>query len=169
MISITRLVARSLDSVSRCIGKTGPGHLQKARWGEVEAYFYLRSLGYRVVARNCRANGGHGEIDLIGWDDGALCFIEVKTHSQQELTPWEIAVDAEKVSNVRGVARRYVRQLHGDGPLYCRFDVVSVVLGTDGRGPMIRLHKGAFGWRPGRSRAEAESSGRASWLWWRRT
>ena len=169
MISITRLVTRSLDRVSRYLGKTGPEHLQTARWGEVEAYFYLRSLGYRVVARNFRASGGHGEIDLIGWDDGALCFIEVKTHSQPGLMPPEMAVDEKKKSDIRDVARRYVQQLSGDAPPYCRFDVVSVVLGKDGRGPMIRLHKGAFGWRPGRYRAEAESGERASWLWWRRT
>ena len=50
--------------------------------GEMEAYFYLRSLGYRIVAKNYRSARDHGEIDLIGWDEGVLCFVEVKTHSK---------------------------------------------------------------------------------------
>ena len=161
MISITRLVARSLNSVSRYIGKKGPEHLQTARWGEVEAYFYLRSLGYRIVARNFRSKSEHGEIDLIGWDDGALCFIEVKTHTEVGLVPPEMAVDAARKSHIRAVARRYVRQLRGDGMPHCRFDVVSVVLGNDHRGPMIRLHKGAFGWTPRRVQVGTESRGQA--------
>jgi len=161
MISITRLVARSLNSVSRYIGKTGPEHLQTARWGEVEAFFYLRSLGYRIVARNFRTRGEHGEIDLIGWDDGALCFIEVETLTEVGLAPPEMAVDAAKKSHIRGVARRYVRQLRGDDAPYCRFDVVSVVLGNEHRGPTIRLHKGAFAWTPRRSQFGANLRGQA--------
>ncbi|HZD31179.1 MAG TPA: YraN family protein [Candidatus Angelobacter sp.] len=113
----------------------------------MEAYFYLRSLGYQIVARNFRAPGDHGEIDMIGWDDGVLCFVEVKTHSRKGLVPPEIAVDTAKRSHIRSVARRYVRQLRTDHSPVCRFDVVSVVLGDHDRGPYIRLHKGAFSWR----------------------
>jgi putative endonuclease len=146
MIWLTQLVARSLNTASRYIGTSLPGHLGTARWGEMEAYFYLRSLGYRIVARNFRSARDHGEIDIIGWDDAVLCFIEVKTHSQPGLVPPEVAVDASKRSHVRSVARRYIRQLQLEGPPSCRFDVVSVVLGDGHRGHQIRLHKGAFGW-----------------------
>lgn len=116
----------------------------------MEAYFYLRSLGYRIVARNFRTSKDHGEIDLIGWDDGVLCFVEVKTHSHVGLVPPEVAVDTDKRAHIRSVARRYVRQLKSDGPPSCRFDVVSVVLGDENRGPTIRLQKAAFSWRTGR-------------------
>ena len=82
MLWLTRLVARSLGAASRHFRRCVPEHLRTARCGEMEAYFYLRSLGYRIVAKNFRSARDHGEIDLIGWDEGVLCFIEVKTHSQ---------------------------------------------------------------------------------------
>ncbi len=144
---LTQLVARTLRHAAGLFGESLPEHLATARQGETEAYFYLRSLGYRIVAKNFRAKGEHGEIDLIGWDDGKLCFIEVKTHSRAGLVPPEIAVDTDKRSHIRAVARRYVRQMRSERPPACRFDVVSVVLEDRERGPQIRLHKGAFAWR----------------------
>ena len=144
---LTQLVARALRQAAQLLGGSLPVHLTTAQWGETEAYFYLRSLGYRIVAKNFRAKGEHGEIDLIGWDDGKLCFIEVKTHSRPGLVPPEIAVNTDKRSHIRAVARRYVRQMRSERPPACRFDVVSVVLEGRNDGPQIRLHKGAFAWR----------------------
>jgi len=143
---LTQILARSLGAASGYFGSRLPPHLATARCGEMEAYFYLRSLGYRIVARNFRAARDHGEIDMIGWDDGVLCFVEVKTHSRTGLVPPEVAVDTAKRSHIRSVARRYVRQLRLERIPTCRFDVVSVILGEQ-RGPQIRLHKGAFRWR----------------------
>jgi putative endonuclease len=168
MVWFTRLVARSLGAASQYLGKPGPEHLETARCGEMEAYFYLRSLGYRIVAKNFRTPHEHGEIDMIGWDDGVLCFIEVKTLTKVTLAPPEMAVDAEKKQHIRSVARRYVRRLRGDRPPPCRFDVVSVVLGDDQHGPTIRVHKGAFAWKVARvSDYEAYASGNSR-RWWRR-
>lgn len=147
MVWLTRFVTRSLSAASQYFGKPSPEHLDTARCGEMEAYFYLRSLGYRIVAKNFRTPRDHGEIDMIGWDDGVLCFVEVKTLTKVTLAPPERAVDAEKKKHIRSVARRYVRQLRSDRLPSCRFDVVSVVLGDDRHGPTIRLHKGAFAWR----------------------
>lgn len=149
MIWLIRRVALFLGAASEHFRSARPGHLHTARCGEMEAYFYLRSLGYRIVAKNYRSARDHGEIDIIGWDEGVLCFVEVKTHSKLGMVPPEIAVDAAKKSHIRSVARRYVRQLRADRPPTCRFDVVSVVLGERGRGPTIHLHKGAFSWKSG--------------------
>ncbi len=146
MFSFTQFVTRTLMKVSHFF-RPGTEHLETARWGEVEAYFYLRSLGYRIVARNFRTAFEHGEVDMVGWDDGALCFIEVKTHARSGLVPPEMAVDAAKRHHIRAVARRYLRKLRLDRPPACRFDVVSVVLGSANEGPVIRLHKGAFRWK----------------------
>ena len=44
-----------------------PDHLRTGRKGEEAAYFYLRKLGYVMVARNFRSPDRRGEIDLIGW------------------------------------------------------------------------------------------------------
>lgn len=105
-----------------------PKHLAIARRGETEAYLYLRNRGYRIVAKNVRAPHNRGEIDLIGWDHGVLCFVEVKTHAHAGLVPPEMAVDRDKKEHILAVARRYVRQLPGDKSSPCRFDIVSVVL-----------------------------------------
>lgn len=166
MVWFTRLVARSLGAASQYLGKPAPQHLETARLGEVEAYFYLRSLGYRIVAKNFRALHEHGEIDLIGWDDGVLCFVEVKTLSKVGLAPPEIAVDADKKQHIRAVARRYVRRLRSDRPPPCRFDVVSVVLGNEDRGPTIRLYKGAFSWRVAHVADRETYAGTSRARWW---
>src|SRR5215470_10044102 len=106
MVWFTRLVASSLGAASQYLGRQIPEHLDTAHSGEMEAYFYLRSLGYRIVAKNFRTPHEHGEIDMIGWDDGVLCFIEVKTLTKVTLAPPEMAVDAEKKQHIRSVARR---------------------------------------------------------------
>src|ERR1700675_2003714 len=114
MIWIARLMARSMGTASQYFRRSLPEHIHTARLGEMEAYFYLRSLGYRIVAKNYRSARDHGEIDIIGWDEGVLCCVEVKTHSRIGLVPPEVAVDAAKKSHIRSVARRYVRQLRTD-------------------------------------------------------
>jgi putative endonuclease len=99
-------------------------HYQTGRRGELAAYFYLRRLGYTMVARNFRSPRCHGEIDLIGWDDDVLCFVEVKTRTTLDVKPGEAAVDRRKRRQIAAVAREYVRRF----PPSCqwRFDVVSV-------------------------------------------
>ena len=153
---------------SRHFGRKEPEHLVTARRGEMEAYFYLRELGYRIVAKNFRTPHNRGEIDLIGWDQGALCFVEVKTHAQPGMVPPEMAGDAAKKTHILSVAKRYVRRLPGDKRPACRFDIVSVVLGDDRSKPTLRLFKGAFSWntnrRPQRERYDWYDRKR----WWRR-
>ena len=52
-----------------------------------------------------------GDVDLIGWDGDVLCFVEVKTRTQRDSTPAESAVDEDKRSVVRDLARAYLRTL----------------------------------------------------------
>jgi len=168
MISFTRLVGRFLSNASRHFGKTEPEHLVTARRGEMEAYFHLREQGYRIVARNFRAPHSRGEIDLIGWDDGVLCFVEVKTHAQPGIVPPEMAVDTAKKRHILSVARRYVRRLPGAKRPSCRFDIVSVVLGDDRSKPAIRLYKAAFSWGSGRHAEREPYVACDRKHWWRR-
>src|SRR5664279_6016034 len=109
MIWLIRQVARLLGAASEHLHSASPEHLHTARHGEMEAYFYLRSLGYRIVAKNYRSARDHGEIDIIGWDEGVLCFVEVKTHSKLGMVPPEIAVDAAKKSHIRSVSYTHLR------------------------------------------------------------
>jgi putative endonuclease len=125
--SFTRIIVRSLDWLAARIlpPESGPRHLRTGRLGEEEAYFYLRKLGYTVVARNFRSSRCRGEIDLIAWDkDGVLCFIEVKTRTTSAVKPPEAAVDRHKRREIAAVARAYLRRV----PPSCqwRFDIVSV-------------------------------------------
>src|SRR5579871_5409139 len=87
--------------------------------GETYAYWYLRRHGYVLVARNFTVPDLKGEVDIIGYDGGVLAFVEVKTRTIREQThlPFaasvqstpEQAVNSEKRSNLRRVARRVMR------------------------------------------------------------
>ena len=86
------MALKSLDSAARLLPvRRQAQHLVTGRRGEEEAYFYLRSLGYVMVARNFRSARRRGEIDLIGWEGDILCFIEVKTRSSHSVAPAEAA------------------------------------------------------------------------------
>jgi putative endonuclease len=99
-------------------------HHRTGRRGEEAAYFHLRKVGYTMVARNFRSPRCRGEIDLIGWEDDVLCFVEVKTRTTRDIKPGVAAVDRHKRREVAAVVREYLRRL----PPSCqwRFDVVSV-------------------------------------------
>jgi putative endonuclease len=119
-----------------------PPHQRTGKRGEEAAYFYLRRLGYVMVARNFRSPRCRGEIDLIGWDGDVLCFIEVKTRTSREVASAEAAVDRHKRHEIALVAREYLRR----SPLTCqwRFDVVSVYYDrSHGRQPEIDVFRNA--------------------------
>jgi putative endonuclease len=114
-----------------------PGHLRTGRRGEEAAYFYLRKLGYVMVARNFRSPNRRGEIDLIGWHKDILCFVEVKTRTTRDVKPAEAAVDRDKRRDLLDVAREYLRHL----PPSCqwRLEVISVYYDQDSNQPLIEL------------------------------
>lgn len=132
---ITQLVLRLLDRLapeSPGPANTTPGRRVGER-GEEDAYFYLRRLGYVMVARNYRSPRHHGEIDLIGWDHEVLCFIEVKTRTTHDVKTAEAAVDREKRRAFRKVVGDYLKSLprrkFPERPPW-RFDVLTVYYGA---------------------------------------
>jgi len=146
MTWLLRLMMRALQAMQRVMPRQRTAHLQTGSQGEAEAYLFLRSQGYRVVATNFRVPKNRGEIDLIAWDGETLCFVEVKTRTGEGLTPPEAAVDAAKRSHIRTVARGYLRRLPPDQQPPCRFDVVSVTYMPGESRPKLKLIKGAFRW-----------------------
>jgi putative endonuclease len=115
--------------------------------GETYAYWFLRSKGYVMVARNFMTPGVKGEIDIVGYDGPTLAFVEVKTRSASDdgaehLRP-EDAVTNEKQRNVSRIAQRF-RLAHRVDTANCRFDVIAIETRT-GAPPVIRLHKGVLG------------------------
>src|SRR5215470_17929248 len=123
---LTHAVILSLDWLNSKlpVSNEGPVHLHTGRRGEEDTYFYLRRLGYIMVARNFRSPRRRGEVDLIGWDKNVLCFIEVKTRTTHDVKPAEAAVDRDKQRGLAAVADEYLR--HSAQPCEWRFDVVSV-------------------------------------------
>jgi putative endonuclease len=113
--------------------------------GETYAYWYLRSLGYTLVARNFRSPGLKGEIDIVGYDGPVLAFVEVKTRAAddpKQPRP-EDAVNWEKRRNLARMARQFLRLRNADSAP-CRFDVLAIEA-RPGVHPVVRLHKAAFG------------------------
>ena len=53
--------------------------LQLGVRGETHAYWYLRRLGYIVVARNFMPARAKGELDLVGYDGDTLAIVDVRT------------------------------------------------------------------------------------------
>jgi putative endonuclease len=117
-------------------------HHRTGKPGEEAAYVHLRTLGYTMVARNFRSPRSRGEIDLIGWEDDVLCFVEVKTRTTRDVKAGVAAVDRHKRREVAAVARESLRRL----PPSCqwRFDMVSVYYGTSKASqPLIEVFRNA--------------------------
>jgi putative endonuclease len=141
---ITHAAVRALDWVAERTLPVDdvPVHQQTGRRGEEDAYFYLRRMGYVMVARNFRSPRRRGEIDIIGWDKDVLCFIEVKTRTTRDVKPAEAAVDRDKQRGLTAVADEYLR--HAAPSCRWRFDVVTVHYEHQSSQPLIELFRNAF-------------------------
>ena len=141
---LTQAAVRALDWVAERTlpAEDIPAHQRTGRRGEEAAYFYLRRLGYVMVARNFRSSRRRGEIDLIGWDKNVLCFIEVKTRTTHDVKPAEAAVDRDKQRGLSAVADEYLR--HVAPSCRWRFDVVTVYYERRSSQPSIELFRNAF-------------------------
>jgi len=111
------------------------------RWGEKRCENFLRSNGYKFVARNysCKT----GEIDLIFFSEsGSVVFVEVKTRQDEQMAQAQEAVNYKKQQSLVKSSRFFLEQYNiKDRPL--RFDVVAVVPGKSGK-EQIRHYKNAF-------------------------
>ena len=89
--------------------------------GEARAAAWLERAGYRIVARNVRADGV--EIDLVVRRGTLIAFVEVKTRRGRGYGAGEEAVDARKRARLRHGAVAWLHE-HGRGNSRVRFDVV---------------------------------------------
>ncbi len=115
-------------------------HLALGAEGETRAARFLARRGYRILARNVRADGV--EIDLVAARGALLAFVEVKTRRTRNFGAPEEAVDARKQARlVRGAAAwlhsRQARARH------VRFDVIVCELDASGNWQLRHL-KHAF-------------------------
>lgn len=133
-------------------GAPKAGHLRRGKRGEDVAHDYLRSKGMTVLTRNWR--GKRGELDLVCKDGDTLVFVEVKTRDRAGLAAPSDALTPEKQRRLVRAAEEYLsRNKAWDQP--CRFDLVAVTVGGDGRGAEVEHTENAFqleggkgGWQP---------------------
>lgn len=109
--------------------------------GEAVARAYLERRGVRILAMNytCAA----GEIDLVGQEQDAILFIEVKTRTSQAFGPAHGAVHHRKQRQIVRTAEWFLaeRRLR---EVACRFDVVAVTFEDDAEMPRIDWMRDAF-------------------------
>jgi putative endonuclease len=145
---VTHSVIRLLDCITNSGGaeKDLAAHHRTGCRGEEDAYFYLRRHGYVIVARNFRTTRHHGEIDLIGWDQDVLCFIEVKTRTTRDVKTAQASVDRDKRRALRRVVRDYLHSFperqFPQVPQW-RFDVVTVYYEKEAPRPVFELFRNA--------------------------
>ena len=90
--------------------------------GEAIVARYLREQGYRLAAHGYRSR--YGEIDLIAWDGGVLCFVEVKTRTNLNMALPREYVTPQKQNRLRKTAMMYLAEKRLD--CCARFDVAEV-------------------------------------------
>lgn len=108
--------------------------------GEKMAVAYLAARGYRI--RECNFRCRLGEIDLVAEEGGTLVFVEVKTRRSRRFGLPKEAVTPAKQARLRRIAEYYLLT-HGGGDRPCRFDVLGVTIGPNGK-PHMDLIRGAF-------------------------
>ncbi|WP_324742938.1 YraN family protein [Tsuneonella sp. CC-YZS046] len=83
---------------------------QRGRRAEAWAAFYLRLLGWRILAR--RLKTPRGEIDLIARRGRTIAFVEVKWRKEQR--DLDLAIDGYRLRRVaeaaEAVAHRFSKQ-----------------------------------------------------------
>ena len=96
-------------------------------WGEIYASRYLRRNGYEILSANYGLSGG--EIDIVACKNDVVCFVEVKTRSENTFFDPAEAVDYNKQRNIRNAAAAYISRYGIDNQT--RYDVVEVILTED--------------------------------------
>ncbi|MFH1227365.1 MAG: YraN family protein [Planctomycetota bacterium] len=108
--------------------------------GEKLAAGYLKKRGYKIMASNFKCN--FGEIDIIGYKNKTISFIEVKTRSSDEFGPPEEAVNKGKQKRQVRVAKYYLFKHKIAPEIPCQFDIVTIKLINNQ--PDINLIQNAF-------------------------
>ena len=109
--------------------------------GEALAGKVLKKKGYRILKRNYVSK--YGEIDIVAYDRGIICFVEVKTRQSENYGPPELAVTKEKRKRIVRTALNYLT-INNIEDTDCRFDVVSILYKEDVNKPDIELLERAF-------------------------
>lgn len=97
--------------------------------GETWVAEYLERRGCTVLGRQWRCR--YGELDLIAWDGGVVCFVEVKRRGPRSLGLPREFVDGRKQERLKKAAAAYLAE--GELDALARFDVAEVYEEGNGR------------------------------------
>ncbi len=93
-------------------------------FGEYTAVRALRSNGYDIFATNYSTR--FGEVDIIAFYQGFLCFVEVKTRNENAMFSPADAVDYHKQENIKSVAASYMNKYNYK--MTPRYDIFEVYI-----------------------------------------
>jgi putative endonuclease len=113
-------------------GKLNP-KIQVGRKGEEIAADYLAEKGVTIIARNQRT--AYGEIDLVGFDRGALVFFEVRTKTNDQYGFPEDSITPRKRLHLINSAEAFV-QAHSELSRNWRIDLIGIRL-LHGQEPQV--------------------------------
>lgn len=115
-------------------------HNELGHWGEDVAAHYLQQQGYTILERDWQS--GHRDIDIIACDQETIVFVEVKTRRNRQFTDPELAVNRQKLYNLKKAVNHYIKYRRIIQEV--RLDVVTVT-GTPDTEPFIE-HIRDFQW-----------------------
>jgi putative endonuclease len=95
---------------------------RRGRGAETIACWYLRSRGWRILARRARVPGG--EVDIVAKRGRTLAFVEVKARGDDESAA--MALDEWRLRRVAAAAERLMPR-YMDGVDTVRIDAVLIV------------------------------------------
>ena len=101
-------------------------NIEIGKYGESLAAEYLVKKGFKIIEKNYRYSKC-GEVDIIALDKDELCFIEVKTRTQNRFgTPLE-AINRSKLVKILSCLKSYKTNVEHTRR---RIDAVSIELGA---------------------------------------
>jgi len=115
------------------------------RWfgtrSERAAARFLKSLGYRILARNyvCPL----GELDLVAVDQRCIVFVEVRSTEEEDMAKPAASVDAPKQTRLTNLALYFLQQ-HRLLTHPARFDVLAISWPAECTEPRITHYPHAF-------------------------
>lgn len=112
------------------------------RISEEAAAVWLRKKNYRIIERNWRCF--LGEIDLVAFSGTVVCFIEVRSRRAVSDHSWALeSIHEKKQRRLRRLAEFFLKE-KGWEDRRVRFDVVSVLSGSEAGEFEILLLENAF-------------------------
>lgn len=109
---------------------------QNGQRAEELACAYLKQQGIGILTRNYRCR--QGEIDIIGWEEDIIVFVEVKAREDDGSGYPGEALTAWKIRRICHTARVYCYKEKLPSDQSIRFDVVEIL------GNRIRHTRNAF-------------------------